>query len=271
LMLACQSKYPDLKNIKIQEADGTTDISIKTIEKKVTQEPLKLDFPNLEANVIADKSALQKRLSENPDMKALIENPNYKIMWWTFFGSASKSPNSVSEKSTIIDKNKDNKNISFVDKTEGTLDPSDRNKDLAINRAASAFDLFNSMSGKITGPVQIEYAVWGPTREKILKDNPNATEEDIANEYKKYQNSSLDLTLEKTDYVLQETAFTTVKTQAKDLALKMNYEETPRASSTTWIGEKLRTIGWGVTSIFSFGGDGLQKPRHKWGCMCNYN
>lgn len=271
LMLACQSKYPDLKNIKIQEADGTTDISIKTIEKKVTQEPLKLDFPNLEANVIADKSALQKRLSENPDMKALIENPNYKIMWWTFFGSASKSPNSVSEKSTIIDKNKDNKNISFVDKTEGTLDPSDRNKDLAINRAASAFDLFNSMSGKITGPVQIEYAVWGPTREKILKDNPNATEEDIANEYKKYQNSSLDLTLEKTDYVLQETAFTTVKTQAKDLALKMNYEETPRASSTTWIGEKLRTVGWGVTSIFSFGGDGLQKPRHKWGCMCNYN
>jgi len=271
LMLACQSKYPNLKNIKIQEADGITDISIKTIEKKVTKEPLKLDFPNLEANVIADKAALQERLSQNPDMKALIDNPNYKIMGWTFFGSASKSPNSVSEKSTIIDKNKDNKNISFVDKTAGTLDANDRNKDLAINRAGSVFDLFNSMPGKITGSIQIEYAVGGPTREEILKNNPNATEEDIANEYKKYQNSSLDLTLEKTDYVVQETAFTTIKTQAKDLALKMNYEQTPRASSTTWIGEKLRTVGWGVTSIFSFGGDGLQHPRHKWGCMCNYN
>jgi hypothetical protein len=39
------------------------------------------------------------------------------------------------------------------------LDANDRNKDLAINRAGSAFDLFNNMPGKVLGPVKIEYAV----------------------------------------------------------------------------------------------------------------
>jgi hypothetical protein len=84
-MLACQSKYPDLKNIKIQEADGTTDISIKTIEKIVTEEPLKRQFSGLNPNEITDKDALQKALSKEPPSlerdktQELITNPNWKI------------------------------------------------------------------------------------------------------------------------------------------------------------------------------------------------
>ncbi len=261
---------PNKDKVILQLVDGLKKVTVESTEITETPGTIALQLPRLDANGIANPAEVTKLLSQNPDMKALIQDPNYKITWGTITGVASLNTNIWYSVKPEYDYTR-NKNVLVKNETTIKNNPNViGNQNLALNRAGSFLKSFYDMTSKVSPDAKfnLNYKVDGPNKDELKKANPNASEADLAELFKQWQNASLDLTVLKTE-TKKQVANIDVKevTHTKDYAFTVWLNQTTTSVIRELPGQIFSWIGSALTSLIpDFSGSGHVKFK---GCNCS--
>jgi hypothetical protein len=199
--------FPGKDKIKVERIDNIKKVSINAVEVKESTGKISLSLPKLDANVTVSKQDIENLLSQNPEMKALIMDPNYKIIGGKIAGSASLNTNIGYKENHDFNGFKNSPNI-YIQKESPSSTNSNviGNEKLAFDRASSFLNYFYGMDGKVASNAKfaLNYKVDGPTKEDLKKANPNASEADLSEIFKQRQNANLDLDFIKTETKQQD-------------------------------------------------------------------
>lgn len=204
---------------------------VKIEAKESTIESAHLEnfvLENLPYNAIWDSEIIEEFLikTQNPEILAILSDPEYKITWWEIYGSASRQKTWYTTNNELnLQQYKNNKNITVENKIRDNLpdgkksDPEvptnpqidewrngdgvTNNPTLAYDRATSLFDFFYKRWSVVeNASIDLSYWVNGPSKKEILEQNPQITNEvtqkkELENLFKPYQYAVLDLYYEK--------------------------------------------------------------------------
>ena len=216
--------------VHLEISEGLKNVTINAIESKESRGKIALNLPKLDANVTVSKQDIETLLSQNPEMKALILDPNYKITGGNISGSASLNTNMGYKSKPEFDAYKKNPNIAIQKESNLTTNSNViGNENLAFDRASSFLNYFYGMDGKVSNNAKFElkYKVDGPAKDILKKANPNASETELSELFKERQNATLDLDFVKTEQKAQTLNFDVKEeTHTKDYAFSIASSQT---------------------------------------------
>lgn len=193
---------PEKFDIKI--VNWLDKIQISWIEKKETPWSINLKLEKLDANAIWDPQKIKEILSQNSQMKNIVEDPNYVLTGGEINWTASRNPTNYQQKFW-----EETYEWIKIQKKRANNDVPENNEDitnnpwLAYDRAHSFLDYFIK-----TKDIQwnwwdaifnINYNVIGPNKEELKKSLQETnwwtepSKEDILKAFKEYQNAEIKL------------------------------------------------------------------------------
>jgi hypothetical protein len=156
-------------------------------------------------------------LSQNPQMKEFIDNPNYTLNGWEIIWTASKNRTNYQQKFS-----ESNTQWLKITKERSNAQIQENNEDLtnnpwlAYDRAYSFLDYFlrtkkvDNQTDNKDSEFKIKYNVDWPTREELVKSLKeknwwtNPTNQDLLEAFKEYQKASIKLDFTKNEKISKD-------------------------------------------------------------------
>ena len=252
--------------IKINEVDGISKVKVDSNETKEIPGKVHLELKELSYDAIWDKTKIEAALKavNDPEMNAIIDNPDYQITGWNIYGSASFQRTEYRTQPDLVAWYQNYKNIVTVAnqtkwgnggidntvKTPWTQVDGDvvswvtNNPTLAYDRAISIMDYFYKKPNKVADGAKfdVNYGVNGPSKAELLSKHPEIKDENtqkgqLENLFKEWQYAILDLDFKKTENISTTKEFGIDKTQDMTTAFQINI-----------IGEE-KTTGWNTPKM----------------------
>lgn len=264
---------PNKDKVVLNLVDGLKKLTVESTESKEIPQKISLKISNLDSKMTATSQDITNTLSQNADMKKLIEDPNYKIVGGTVTGVASLDMNIWYHTNPDYDYTKDS-NVKINNQTTLNSDPNViGNQNLALDRAWSFLKYFSTIQNKVAPGAQFDlnYKVDGPTKDALKSDpifkqnfdlaksnNPALTESSYLSElFKQRQNATLDLSLLKTE-TKQNTLTIPVneKTHTKDYVFSVWLNPTFDSDMREVTGKIFGWIGTALSSLIPSFGNG---------------
>lgn len=232
----------DPNKFYIKTVNWLDKIQISWIEKKETPWSINLKLERLDSNAIWDPEKIKEILSQNSQMKDILEDPNYILTGWEITWTASSNKTNYQQRFweetyEWIMINKKRTNNSTPENNEDLTN----NPWLAYDRAHSFLDYFikakDIQSGASDAIFNINYNVIGPSREDLRKSLQEKnwwkepSNKEILEAFRDYQNAEIKL-----DFIKKEENLVNseIDIQEETIVQWMNLDITSDVQSWWW-------------------------------------